>query len=108
MLVGCGKKGEEAEPTASADPGAAAPVPKKTSPKVATQLSTVDQKLEKNEYDAAVAALMQAKTAAQTEADELAYRQQLYETQQKLLEKAETDPKARETYQALGRVVTGR
>ena len=105
LLASCGKKGE-GEATAGSDP--AAPAPKPVKAELQKQFQAVDQKIQNQQYDDAVAALVQAREAVRTEEEQRAFRQQLLEAQQALQEKAETDAKARESYQALGRIMMGR
>ena len=108
LFAGCGKK-DATEPTAGAE-GASPENPKsaKVTTQVKAQLDSVDQKIENKQYDDAVAALLQAKAAAKTEADRIAYEDQFFAAQRALVEKAQSDPKAKESYEALGRIVTGR
>ena len=72
----------------------------------------VSKNIANQNYDDAVrawVAMDQAQRQAQmTEALRKEYARRAYQAQEALRQKAETDPKAREAYQALGRVMMGR
>lgn len=72
----------------------------------------VSTQIQNQDYDNAVRQAIQLNKAQQqaqlSEAARTEYRRRLYEAQEALRQKAETDAKARQAYQALGRAVTGR
>jgi hypothetical protein len=104
-LSACSKKSEEAGSEAALEkPPAAA----QKNPAVNGALNKVTSDINAKNYDSAVATLAEMKQIPKTEADEAVYRQKVFEAQQALLEKAQTDPKARESYQMLGRIMNGR
>ena len=78
-------------------------------PAVAQALDKANAALRKNEYDEAVAALMAAKqSGAMSDQQKTQYRQSMLDTTTRLLEASQTDPKARQAYDALGRLSKGR
>lgn len=103
-FAACSKKTEEVGAVPAEGDAANTP----PSPQVTSALDSIDQSIETKQYDAAVQTLIQAKVAAQNEADQQRYQEKLQETQRALRERAETDPQARQSYEALGRIVTGR
>lgn len=109
LLAGCSKKEAAAEVDATSETtetAAAAEAP--SNPALQAQLGTVQGDIETKQYDTAVQKLLEAKMLAQSEADKKAYLESLHNATQVLLEKAQTDPQARATYEALGRAATGR
>jgi len=120
-LAGCSKK-EEAPPPPAAEPAPVAegaPKAAAVSPaalanvqQVNANWDAVSQQIANQNYDNAIRAwaqLDQAQRQAQmSEAARIEYQRRLYHAQEALRQKAQTDPKAREAYQALGRAVTGR
>jgi Skp family chaperone for outer membrane proteins len=75
---------------------------------IAQDLNAVPETLEKQNYDGAVDALTAAKLTAGTPEQVKAYREQLYRAIEYLQKKAETDAKAQEAYQRLGKQMMGR
>lgn len=109
LVAGCNKKGDDA--TAGGGDGAAPPVPEgRGAPEATGQVGAANAALEKNDYDAAVAALLQARQAqgAMNEAQQQQYQQAIRDASNRLLEASKSDPKAAEAYQNLGRLMTGR
>jgi len=123
-LVGCSKETSEAPPAPAVQqaevPQPATPAPVTPAPSV--QIANVQQvnanwdavskDISSQNYDNAVRAwvsLDQAQRQAQmNEAVRTEYLRRAYQAQEALRQKAETDAKAREAYQALGRVMMGR
>lgn len=122
VLVGCSKdeapppatpEPESDEAAAEAEPVAAAPAPAAPAPAVGGDLVSQDlnalaSTLEGGDYDSAVTTLSAMGQANLSPAQQQAYQQQLFNTQQYLLQRAQSDPAARDAYQRLGRQVTGR
>jgi len=103
-LLGC-KKGE------TEVSGDALPVPGSAGdPAAIAQVESASKAIENNDYDAAIAALLQARQTqeAMNEKQVQAYQQAVQATTTKLLEAAATDPKAREAYNNFSRLMTGR
>lgn len=120
-LAGCSKQEETPPPAAAPEtpaPAAAtkteavAPVGVANVQQVNASWDSISQKIANQEYDNALRAwaqLEQAQRQAQmSEAARSEYQRRLYHAQEALRQKAETDAKAREAYQALGRAITGR
>jgi hypothetical protein len=120
-LVACSKKevavdASEQATTTNADQAAAEAAPADAAPAqdvqtvevIAQDLNAVPETLQKQDYDGAVDTLTAAKLTAATPEQEKAYREQLYRTLEYLQKKAETDAKAQEAYQKLGRRMMGR
>lgn len=105
-LSACGKK--DSADSSGAGGGAAAAPTAKPNPQLVTDIGAVNKNLEAKNYDAAIGALATIKSVPKSEADERLYQQQLQQTLNTLGDKAQVDPKAREAYQVLGRMVTGR
>jgi hypothetical protein len=107
---GCLKSDDGASGVDANGKAAAAAVPGKADPVASQAMTTATTALEKNDYDAAIAALMAAKQSAGTMSDQQAiqYRQSLMDASSKLLEASQTDPKAKEAYENLGRLMKGR
>ena len=119
VLVGCSKKAPEAPAPVAEQPAAPVNNPAAQSTpslqnvqQVKASWDAVSQNIAKQNYDNAIrmwAELDRAQRQAQmSEAVRQAYEQQFYQTREALRQKAETDAKAREAYQALGRAITGR
>jgi hypothetical protein len=119
VLVGCSKKEPEAPPQVVEQPAApvAAPAAQSTPSvqnvqQVKASWDAVSQTIAKQDYDNAIrmwAALDKAQRQAQmNEAVRQEYERRFYEAREALRQKAETDARAREAYQALGRAITGR
>lgn len=109
VSTGCSKSGDGE--VVDANGKAAAPaVPEKADPAANQAISTAQAAIEKNDYDAAIAALMAARQAdaSMSEEQKLAYRQSVRDFSTKLLEQSQNDPKAREAYQNFGRLMKGR
>jgi hypothetical protein len=109
LLIGCSKK-ESAGQNKPSTPEeiAASKESKRVNPQIVADLNTIDQKVQAKQYDAAVGSLLTIKEIPKTDAEEKEYQKRLYSTMDTLREKAQTDPKAQESYQMLGRAVTGR
>lgn len=109
LSTGCSKSGEGDVVDASGKAAAPA-VPEKADPAANQAISTAQAAIEKNDYDAAIAALMAARQAdaSMSEEQKLAYRQSVRDFSTKLLEQSQNDPKAREAYQNFGRLMKGR
>ena len=123
-LAGCSKEEAEAPPVPVAEPAPApeAPPPVQSAAPVQVQMQTAQQvnanwdsvskQIAAQNYDNAVRnwiAMDQARRQAQmNEALQAEYYRRAYLAQEALRQKAETDAKAREAYQALGRVMMGR
>jgi hypothetical protein len=121
-LVGCSKKASEAPPAPAVEPAQVpqANAPAQSPPSV--QIANVQQvnanwdavakDISNQNYDNAVrawVALDQAQRQAKmNEALRAEYLRRAYQAQEALRQKAETDAKAREAYQALGRLMMGR
>ena len=107
---GCSKSDDGAAGVDASGKAEAAAVPGKADPAASQALTTATTALEKNDYDAAIAALMAAKQNAGTMSDQQTaqYRQSLLDASTKLLEASRSDPKAMEAYQNLGRLMKGR
>jgi hypothetical protein len=71
-------------------------------------LQAVPTALQGQDYDGAVDSLATIGLAPKTAAQQEAYLQQLYQTQEYLRQRAEEDARARAAYQRLGRTMTGR
>lgn len=122
MFVGCSKKPPEAAPSSNVEqaavptnaPAAQLPPPAQVADvqQVNANWDAVSKDIANQNYDNAVrawVALNQAQQQAQVnEAVRKEYARRAYLAQEALREKAQTDPKAREAYQALGRVMMGR
>jgi PBP1b-binding outer membrane lipoprotein LpoB len=108
LLAGCSKKEEAVEAEAAPTGDAPAAAPKQANTQLKATLDTVQTDIEKAQYEEAVQKLLAARATMQTEADRKAYEDRMFEANQALLERAKTDPKAQESYQALGRIITGR
>ena len=121
-FVGCSKTEPEATPAPVAEQAAVpqANTPAQSAPSVqianAQQVNAnwdaVSKDIANQNYNNAVrawVALDQAQRQAKmNEAARAEYARRAFEAQEALRQKAETDPKAREAYQALGRVMMGR
>lgn len=110
IASGCSKSDDGAAGVDASGKAEAAAVPGKADPAASQALTTATTALEKNDYDAAIAALMAAKQNAGTMSDQQTaqYRQSLLDASTKLLEASRSDPKAMEAYQNLGRLMKGR
>lgn len=120
-VVGCSKKEVEAPPPAveqaavptNAPAAQPAPTPQIANvQQVNASWDAVSQNIAKQNYDDAVRAWvamdMAQRQAQMNEAVRLEYARRAYQAQEALRLKAQTDAKAREAYQALGRVMMGR
>jgi len=120
-FAGCSKKTTEAPPPAveqaavPTNTPAAQPLPPAqiaNVQQVNASWDAVSQNIAKQNYDDAVrawVAMDQAQRQAQmNDAVRLEYARRAYQAQEALRIKAQTDAKAREAYQALGRVMMGR
>jgi len=122
-LAGCSKEAEapptppaaEQTPATEGAPKAAAaasPAALVNVQQVNANWDAVSQQIANQNYESAIRAWAQMdqaqKRAQMSEAAREEYQRRLYHAQEALRQKAQTDPKAREAYQALGRSVTGR
>ena len=131
-VVGCSKSEETgseltqdtAAPAAAEAPAegggdaaaaAPAPAPEPAAPEMVVDnaqmnqdLTAIPGALQQANYDTAVENLAALGMAPKTDAQELAYRQQLQNTIEYLRQKAETDAAAAAAYQKLGRATMGR
>jgi hypothetical protein len=71
-------------------------------------LNGVTATLQNQDYDAAVNTLAAVSLVRMTPEQQRAYHQQLYQAQELLLQRANSDPRARQAYENLGKKVTGR
>lgn len=119
-FLGCSKK-EVAAPPPAAEQTAAPEAPAapntpavqiQTPEQVKANWDTVSQNIANQNYENAVrmwAQLEQAQRQAQlNEAARREYERNFYLAREALRQRAETDARAREAYQALGRAITGR
>lgn len=121
-MLGCSKEAAappppvaEVTPTpapAAAQPRPIAPAAVATVQQVNTSWDSVSKQIANQDYDNAVRQAIQLNQAEQqaqlSEAVRNEYRRRLYQAQEALRQKAETDAKAREAYQKLGRAMMGR
>lgn len=108
--AGCSKSGD-AEAGVDASGNAAAPaVPEKGNAEAAQAVTAARAAMEKNDYDAAIAALVaaQATEAPLSDAQKNQHRQAVQDLTTKLLEASQSDPRAMEAYQNLGRLMKRR
>ena len=97
------------EPGAEPAPADAAPAePAQADAQIAADLNAVPDTLQKQEYDNAVDTLTAAGMTAQSEDQKRAYQEQLYRSLDYLRQKAESDARAKEAYERLGRRMMGR
>ncbi len=125
VFVGCSKKQTEAPPPANVEQAAfptnaPAPAPQQSAPpaqianvqQVNANWDAVSKNIANQNYDDAVRAWvamdLAQRQAQMNEAVRKEYARRAYQAQEALREKAQTDAKAREAYQALGRVMMGR
>jgi hypothetical protein len=103
-VLGCKKPEAEVSGDALPVPGSAG------NPAAIAQVESASKAIENNDYDAAIAALLQARQTEQAmnEKQVQAYQQAVQATTTKLLDAAATDPKAREAYNNFSRLMTGR
>ncbi len=109
--VGCSKSGEGDGAAVDASGNAAAPaVPEKGSAEAAQAVAAANAAIAKNDYDAAIAALVsaQASEAPMSDAQKNQHRQAVQDVTTRLLEASQNDPKAMEAYQNLGRLMKRR
>ena len=107
LAPGCKKAADDAAVDADGKTAAAA-VPEKGDPQASQALAGIKPALEKNDYDAAIAALVAAKQSGpMSDAQSADYRRAVNETTQRLLEAAQTDAKAKEAYENFGRLMKG-
>jgi len=109
--TGCSKSGEGDAASVDASGNAAAPaVPEMGSAEAAQAVAAANAAMAKNDYDAAIAALVtaQASEAPLSDAQKNQHRQAVQDVTTKLLEASQNDPKAMEAYQNLGRLMKRR
>ena len=109
LIAGCSKKSAP-EPEAAAVPETkAAPVSKEQDAMMAAALDDLNRKVQQQQYDAAVGALITMGQMPKTEAQEAQYKAKLRQTELELNKRAVAgDPAAQASVQMLGRVMTGR
>lgn len=109
VATGCKKSADETAAAADADGKSSAPaVPQKGDAEAAQAISGVNTALQKNDYDAAIAALVAAKqSGTMSDAQKDQYRQAMRDASTKLLEASQHDAKAKEAYENLGRLMKG-
>jgi ADP-ribosylglycohydrolase len=121
-LLGCSKEAEAPPPpaaevapapaAAAAHPTPVAPAAVATVQQVNANWDAVSQQIANQDYDNAVRQAIQLNRAQQqaqlSEAVRNEYARRLYQAQEALRQKAETDAKAREAYQKLGQAMMGR
>jgi hypothetical protein len=102
--------GTAADAPAEAPPAEPAPAPDTGGGQelIAQDLSTIPETLQKQNYDGAMDTLTAAQLTAGTPEQVKAYREQLYRTLEYLQQKKDTDAKAAEAYEKLGRRTMGR
>jgi len=103
-LAGCSKK-ESVEISAEE---AVIPDAGEVSSELASGLNQVNASVENQQYEEAIQQLMALKQARMNYAEQKQYQMQAFQVQQMLLQKAQTDERARQAYQAFGRAMTGR
>jgi hypothetical protein len=109
--VGCSKSGGDDAASVDESGNAAAPaVPEKGSAEAAQAVAAANAAMAKNDYDAAIAALItaQASEAPMSDAQKNQHRQAVQDVTTRLLEASQNDPKAMEAYQNLGRLMKRR
>jgi hypothetical protein len=109
--LGGSKSGEGDGAAVDASGNAAAPaVPEKGSAEAAQAVAAANAAMAKNDYDAAIAALVsaQASEAPMSDAQKNQHRQAVQDVTTRLLEASQNDPKAMEAYQNLGRLMKRR
>jgi PBP1b-binding outer membrane lipoprotein LpoB len=111
LLSGCSKKTAPA-PEASAATEAdtkAAPAASQENPMIAAALEDLNRKLEQQQYDAAVGALLSMQQMPKSDTQEAQFRARLRDTEGALLKRAQQgDVAAQQSAQMLGRMITGR
>jgi hypothetical protein len=109
LFVACSKKEPAADESAAlAADGTPVARPAKGNAQIAADLNQVTKNVQAQQYDSAVSTLMTLKEIPKSDQDERLYQQSLHQTSELLRQKAETDARARESYQVLGRAMTGR
>jgi PBP1b-binding outer membrane lipoprotein LpoB len=111
LMSGCSKKTAPA-PEASAATEVdtkAAPATSQENPMIAAALDDVNRKIQQQQYDAAVGALVTMQQMPKSETQEAQFRARLRDTEGALLKKAQQgDVAAQQSAQMLGRMITGR
>ena len=106
FLFGCSKGPPVADVAADVAP---APLPAKSPPEVAAGIQDISQKVNAQNYEAAVGGLAAMKGMPMSDKDKQAYERELQRTLDALSQKAaEGDVRAQESYRMLGRFMTGR
>lgn len=110
LTFGCSKKAAPEPEAAAADPEAAAPVaPTQDNAMVAASLEELNRKIEQQQYEAAVGALVTMSQMPKSPAQEAQFTARLRETETALIRKAQQgDPAAQQSVEMLGRMMTGR
>jgi len=107
LATGCGKKQAPASAAQDGAPAAAAPVSTKSAAQIAGA-DDVATALEKKDYDEAMAALLRVQSSVRTQEQKNQFMTLSWETKTKLIEAAETDPKAAQALMALRAMNSGR
>ena len=111
LAVGCSKSGDDSTAGVDGNGNAAAPaVPEKGNAEASRAVSAAAAAMEKNDYDAAISALIsvQAAEAPMSDAQKNEYHKAVREVTLRLVEAADSDPKAKEAYDNLSRLMTRR
>src|SRR5688500_6937658 len=110
LLCGCSKDSVPETEAAATVPEIKAPAPsKEPDARMAAALADLNRKVQQQQYDAAVGALITMGQMPKTEAQEAQYKAKLRQTELELNKRAVAgDPAAQASAQMLGRVMTGR
>lgn len=112
FAFGCSKNaapGPEAAAAASGGESKAPAVSKDDNAMIAASLADLNMKVQQQQYEAAVGALVGMSQMPKSDAQEAQFRARLRETELALLKKAQAgDPAAQQSAQMLGRMMTGR
>lgn len=110
LLCGCSKNSVPETEAAAAVPETKGPAPsKEQDAMMAAALEDLNRKVQQQQYDAAVGALITMGQMPKTEAQEAQYLAKLRQTELELNKRAVAgDPAAQASAQMLGRVMTGR
>ena len=105
-FVGCKKTADEV--VDESGKSAAPAVPQKGDAEAGQAIASVNAAMQKNDYDAAIAALVQAKQAGgMSDQQKAQYNQTVLDTTTRLLEAAQHDAKAKEAYENYARLMKG-
>ncbi len=104
---GCKKTADDAVVDESGKAAAPA-VPQKGDAEAGQAIASVNAAMQKSDYDAAIAALVQAKqSGGMSDQQKAQYNQTVLDTTTKLLEAAQHDAKAKEAYENYARMMKG-